>query len=165
MAHAYSVQAVDRLLRNLTRTNALFGGKVVILGGDFHQTLPVVCQATRSGIVGACLKSSTLWPHFQVLQLVQNMRAGMEEQAFAAWLLELGNGQLPQSEDGLIELPMGCLEQGDLINAVFERTLWGEESLSGCAILSLKNAKSLVVNEAILALLSGITRLFCLECG
>uniref|UniRef100_A0A914VBN9 ATP-dependent DNA helicase n=1 Tax=Plectus sambesii TaxID=2011161 RepID=A0A914VBN9_9BILA len=160
MAHAYSMQAVDRLLRDLTRTNALFGGKVVVLGGDFRQTLPVVRCATRGGIVGACLKSSTLWPHFQVLQLVQNMRAGAKEQAFAAWLLELGNRQLLQSVDGLIELPIGCLEQGNLIYSVFERALCSKEPLSGCAILSPKNVESLVVNEAILALLPGANKTY-----
>ena len=35
MAHRYALEALDRLLRDLANNNLLFGGKVVILGGDF----------------------------------------------------------------------------------------------------------------------------------
>lgn len=160
MAHAYSVQAVDQLLRDLTRTDAPFGGKVVVLGGDFRQTLPVVRRATRGGIVGASLKGSALWPRFRILRLVQNMRAGAGEQAFAEWLLQLGEGRLPCDNDGLIDLPAGCLHHGDLVKKVFERALRGEEPLSGCVILSPKNAESLAVNEEVLQLLPGEVKIY-----
>lgn len=56
MAHRYAIEAVDRLLRDImgavdARLESIaFGGKVVVLGGDFRQTLPVVKLeiATRS---------------------------------------------------------------------------------------------------------------------
>ena len=152
MALACSVQAVDQLLRDLTRIDAPFGGKVVVFGGDFRQTLPVVRRATRGGIVGASLKGSAIWQRFRILRLVQNMRAGADEQPFADWLLQLGEGRLPCDNDGDIELPAGCLHHGDLLNEVFERALRGEEPMSGCVILSPKNAESLAVNEEVLQL-------------
>ena len=155
MAHAYSVEVVDRLLRDLTCTNAPFAGKVVVLGGDFRQTLPVVRRATRGEIVSASVKSSALWPLFRTVRLVQNMRAAAGEQDFAAWLLQLGEGRLPQGADGLIELPADCLHRGDLVKEVFERALRGEEPLSGCVILSPKNAESLAMNEEVLQMLPG----------
>ncbi|XP_075077573.1 uncharacterized protein LOC142164183 [Nicotiana tabacum] len=36
------LEVFDLLLKDLIDTNTLFGGKVVVLGGDFRQTLPVV---------------------------------------------------------------------------------------------------------------------------
>ncbi|XP_016497300.1 uncharacterized protein LOC107816128 [Nicotiana tabacum] len=42
MAKRRMLEVFDLLLKDLMNTNALFGGKVVVLGGDFRQTLPVV---------------------------------------------------------------------------------------------------------------------------
>lgn len=42
MAHRYLLEALDRTLRDVTQNNEPFGGKVVLLGGDFRQTLPVI---------------------------------------------------------------------------------------------------------------------------
>jgi ATP-dependent DNA helicase PIF1 len=48
---------VDPALKDM-----LFGGKVVVMGGDFREILPVVPQGTRGQIVDASLKRSTfLW--------------------------------------------------------------------------------------------------------
>jgi hypothetical protein len=38
-----------------------FGGKVMVFGGDFRQTLPVVRQGNRSAVVSSCLNSFYLW--------------------------------------------------------------------------------------------------------
>ena len=40
--------------------NAPFGGKIMVLGGDFRQVLSVVRFADRSQLVAASLKSSEL---------------------------------------------------------------------------------------------------------
>lgn len=39
MAKRQSIEALDNLLKDITKTNYLFGGKVVVLGGDFRQVL------------------------------------------------------------------------------------------------------------------------------
>ena len=36
-----ALRCIDKLLRDLMETEELFGGKVILLGGDFRQTLPV----------------------------------------------------------------------------------------------------------------------------
>ncbi|DAZ96572.1 TPA: hypothetical protein N0F65_011796, partial [Lagenidium giganteum] len=51
-----------------------FGGKTVIFGGDFRQTLPIVLRAGRADIVDACIKRSYMWQTVQVLKLTINMR-------------------------------------------------------------------------------------------
>lgn len=51
-----------------------FGGKVVVLGGDFRQILLVIPRADRAGIVMATINSSVLWNHCRVFKLTKNMR-------------------------------------------------------------------------------------------
>ena len=42
MAHRHLLEALDRTLRDVTDTEEPFGGKVLLLGGDFRQILPVI---------------------------------------------------------------------------------------------------------------------------
>ena len=51
-----------------------WGGKVVVLGGDFRQILPVVTHGRKADIIAATLNQSPLWRHVQVLKLHKNMR-------------------------------------------------------------------------------------------
>ncbi|KAI9390636.1 hypothetical protein POPTR_008G203701v4 [Populus trichocarpa] len=73
-------EALDRSLRDvLTNGNDLpndkpFGGKSILLGGDFRQILPVIPEGTKEDIILASLCSSVLWSKFKVLTLTQNMR-------------------------------------------------------------------------------------------
>lgn len=121
MMHKHVFQAVDRTLRDIMgRPDVLFGGKVVVLGGDFRQILPVVPRGNRGQIVSASLKRSTIiWPHVRVYQLHENMRvstlrqAGDEQQAqeleqFAAFLQRVGEGteqEYPALGESVIRIP------------------------------------------------------------
>ncbi|GBO30410.1 hypothetical protein AVEN_149797-1 [Araneus ventricosus] len=58
------LRCIDSLLRDLMNNNKPFGGKVIIIGGDFRQTLPVVPRGTRADVIGSCIKSSSLWSKF-----------------------------------------------------------------------------------------------------
>ncbi|CAN1786124.1 ATP-dependent DNA helicase PIF1 [Linum perenne] len=51
-----------------------FGGKSVLLGGDFRQTLPVIPEGSRSDCLNASLTRSPLWPFCKLLRLSANMR-------------------------------------------------------------------------------------------
>jgi hypothetical protein len=42
MQHKHAIEAVDRTLQDLLENNSPFGGKIVLFGGDFRQTLPVI---------------------------------------------------------------------------------------------------------------------------
>uniref|UniRef100_UPI00358DF35C uncharacterized protein n=1 Tax=Myxine glutinosa TaxID=7769 RepID=UPI00358DF35C len=48
MTPAYALAAVDRCLRDVTSNNIPFGGKVLLLGGDFRQVLPVVMSLAEA---------------------------------------------------------------------------------------------------------------------
>ena len=85
--------------------------QVVVLGGDFRQTLPIVKKGSRAQIVEASHTRSRLWKQFgqNVFRLTDNMRvehAAKEDgahretlQQFAEWLLALGDGRLEQDEE------------------------------------------------------------------
>ena len=45
------MQALDTLLKELTGKPNLFGGKATDFGGDFRQTLYVVCNEKREDLV------------------------------------------------------------------------------------------------------------------
>ncbi|XP_071713014.1 uncharacterized protein [Rutidosis leptorrhynchoides] len=60
MVKRFAIEALNDLLQDLMDNQALFGGKVVVLGGDFRQTLPVVAKGTKIETLAACLTTSLL---------------------------------------------------------------------------------------------------------
>uniref|UniRef100_A0AC34GM24 ATP-dependent DNA helicase n=1 Tax=Panagrolaimus sp. ES5 TaxID=591445 RepID=A0AC34GM24_9BILA len=87
MAPRYALEIMDRVLRDLTGVDEDFGGKVLLLGGDFRQLLPVRKNGTRSECVSLSIKYSNLWESFEKFSLHQNMRADVGELEFANYLL------------------------------------------------------------------------------
>ncbi|XP_061346430.1 uncharacterized protein LOC133292063, partial [Gastrolobium bilobum] len=71
MVHKFCFEALDRTLKDALRSydtscvDMPFGGKVVVLGGDFRQILPVIPHGSRQEIVHATINSSYLWSHCQ----------------------------------------------------------------------------------------------------
>ena len=97
MQHRYHTEALDRTLRDITnKDDALFGGKIIILSGDFRQCLPVIPGAGRAVVVDAALNRSHLWSSFVVKRLTQNMRilanGNPSLVAFDHWTLSVGDG-------------------------------------------------------------------------
>ncbi|CAI0468643.1 unnamed protein product [Linum tenue] len=83
-----------------------FGGKIVLLGGDFRQTLPIVADAGREESVDASLTRSYLWSFCTILRLSQNMRiipSSVNERlafngmSFIDWTLSINTGAPIQS--------------------------------------------------------------------
>jgi hypothetical protein len=54
-------------------TKQIFGGKIMVLGGDFQQILLVVPKGGQEDIVSASLPRSHLWQHVTILRLHINM--------------------------------------------------------------------------------------------
>ncbi|XP_022014481.1 uncharacterized protein LOC110913979 [Helianthus annuus] len=121
MTHKHCFEALDQIMRDIVRSSnprmqkQPFGGKVVLLGGDFRQILPVIPKGTRSKIVNSSLNSSYLWQYCKVLKLTENMRLKVgtkpsnlqETKDFAEWILKLGDGLLgdQNDEEEEIEIP------------------------------------------------------------
>ena len=99
MLDRYMLEAMDRSFRDIMRKpNYAFGGKVIILSGDFRQCLPVVPGATRPGIVKHSINQSHLWGNFTHLTLTVNMRVhasgNQELEDFDRWTQTIGNGEM-----------------------------------------------------------------------
>ncbi|CAN1726039.1 ATP-dependent DNA helicase PIF1 [Linum perenne] len=105
MVNRLSFEAVDRTLCDIMNTTSEgpcykpFGGKIVILGGDFRQTLPVITHGRREDSLGASLTRSYLWNHCILLRLHSNMRINdssintsqsFDDLSFPDWVLAIG---------------------------------------------------------------------------
>jgi len=82
MVSACALMVVNRLLKDIMENDVFFGGKVIVLGGDFRQVLPVVPQGSRRLTIQNCIKHSPIWPHIKILKLFRNMRVNQNEIEF-----------------------------------------------------------------------------------
>ena len=102
-------ETLDRTLKDiLENPDKPFGGKTVMLGGDFRQTLPVKKKASKAEIIASSISKSYLWRYFKVLKLHQNMRLlqpnlddheKKEVHDFASWLLDVGDGRIGETDE------------------------------------------------------------------
>lgn len=60
MAHKKSLEALDRTLQDLRGNAQRFGGALILLAGDFRQTLPVIPKSTPADELNACLRSGLM---------------------------------------------------------------------------------------------------------
>jgi hypothetical protein len=79
MAHKHSFKALNKTLKDIKNNVKLFGGTLLLLSGDFRQTL---LRLTYANKFNACLKSSPLWRYVEKVQLKINMRSQMLQDPF-----------------------------------------------------------------------------------
>lgn len=61
MMTVHALDAIDKLFLKVTKNNIPFGGKDLLLRGDFRQCLPVVKNGNRVTIVESTIKNSATW--------------------------------------------------------------------------------------------------------
>ncbi|CAI0541766.1 unnamed protein product [Linum tenue] len=190
MVHRLSFEAVNRAFCDIMDVPfggahyKPFGGKVVLLGGDFRQTLPIVADAGREESIDSSLTCSFLWQHCTVLHLTENMRvvASRESQRstfggmpFTEWTLAVGNGNVPgksfpsnQSTDW-IEIPESLLlpSSGNPIHTItstvypdFAQRFHNVSYLTERSIITPTNANVTEINSHMLALIPGMPRTY-----
>ena len=137
-----------------------FGGKVVVFGGDFPQTLPVVRRGSRSAVVAACLKWSSLWQDIRKLRLAINMRVACMlaqgadaagQQQWSEHLLAVGEGRTTSPMRVAEHLCSASQVVGDLVRAVFGNLASEQhctpENLTSRGILTPKNEDVDTINH------------------
>ena len=72
--HRFMIETIDQSLRDIRGNDTPNGGLVVLYGGDFRQTLPIVVGGGCKQTVEACLRRSYLFPLMQHFHLTTNMR-------------------------------------------------------------------------------------------
>lgn len=185
MTHRRCFEALDTTMRDIlsehdpAKSIVPFGGKPVVLGGDFRQILPVVRKGSRSAIVGASITNSRLWQHVVLLRLHTNMRLlnpSLEEserdelERFSNWVLAIGDGTAPAERKGdereasWVTIPDDLLihTDGDKIAAIvsevypdFLMNHNNPEYLASRAIVCPNNITVDEINDFIVSLIPG----------
>ncbi|KAL7139533.1 hypothetical protein ABFS83_09G058500 [Erythranthe nasuta] len=156
-----------------------FGGKVVVLRGDFRQILPIVLKASRQDIVHAMLNSSSLWYFCRVMKLSKNIRlqscsspSNVDEVIeFGDWILKVGNGNVREQYDGeaSLEIPEDMLIDDsedlfrDLPNFVYPDLLsnmYDPDYFQGRAIIAPTNERVESVNDHLMSLFPGEEKVY-----
>ncbi|XP_021717621.1 uncharacterized protein LOC110685398 [Chenopodium quinoa] len=139
MANKANLQALDLLLQDICENTTLFGGKLIIFGGDFRQVLPVVPQKSLRQAVESSIVASYI--------------RAREDPTFCAFLLSLGNGELQTNECGYVELPDGMIHHLEIIKATFPEVEKGtitSDIFSDRAILTPMNDDVDMVNSVLI---------------
>lgn len=165
MAPALSLNCVDRFLQKLMGSDQIFGGKVLVMAGDFRQILPVVQGGGRVDIVNSCIKRTKQWRRVHQLSLTQNMRTGKDETEFADWLLKLGNGQVKTIKELTpfsIQIPNEMIVTEPIEDAIFGSTieLSSMELLHSTVILCPTNDETFEMNDRIIKKLEGESKTY-----
>lgn len=107
MTNKQYFEAFDRSLKDIMSEvtqealNIPFSGKVIVLGGDPKQILPVVQNGSKSQIINASIIKSYLWNNLRTLFLTENMHLKKvnpssteykELESFNNWILSIENG-------------------------------------------------------------------------
>jgi PIF1-like helicase/Helitron helicase-like domain at N-terminus len=159
MMSKHMLNSIDRFFRDKLRSSTPFGGKLLVIGGDFRQTLPVVRGGSEVASIEMCIKSSPNWRHFETLSLTQNMRVSEPQQEnFINFLLDIGNGTFPSFFNDLIHVPSRYLTTDDLISTIFGDDIVSRASTS--VILASTNATIYGINDKIIDKLPGEAREF-----
>ncbi|CAL1396900.1 unnamed protein product [Linum trigynum] len=190
MVHRLSFEAVDRAVCDIMDVPLTgdkyvpFGGKTVLLGGDFRQTLPIVADAGREESVDASLTRSYLWSLCTVLHLTQNMRvtSGAANQrqifggkTFAEWTLSVGDGTVAAKSfadnqpTDWIEIPESFMIQStdtpidkmtSEIYSDFSQRFHSVSYLTERSIVTPTNSNVTEINDHMLSLVPGPMRTY-----
>lgn len=162
MIHKNALNAIHTMLRDIRKSDKLFGGLTVVLAGDFRQTLPIIPKGSAVDEVAACVNRSHLWRFVTRFKLTVNMRAKTSsDPQLADWfnklLLKIGDGKINEDGKTEIKIPKGC---GNLVEDQFELIDSVFPDIANCykddgfydsrAILAPTNAACEDVNEELL---------------
>ncbi|GBP20086.1 ATP-dependent DNA helicase PIF1 [Eumeta japonica] len=154
--HKKSLETLDSTLQDLRKNQNRFGSAVLLLAGDFGQTLPVIPRSTPADELNACLKSSILWKYVKTLKLSMNMRVELQNdqsgETFSKQLLDIGNGKIPvDSSSGYITFPTNFCHfmksKTELIEKVFPNIAQNYKDHVWMSDRVILAAKNIDVNE------------------
>ena len=140
MMHKVLLDSLDMTLRGLADANHAhlpFGGKVLVLAGDFRQQLPVTPRANPCEIIDSCAVNAKSWEHITTLVLNTNHRLVTNDDnlEFADLIDRIGRGvnDVVDGTDTSVELPQRILldikkpragdpklEEGDRVDALID---------------------------------------------
>ena len=165
MANKKSVEALNQTLQDFRGNDKLMGGVVVLLSGDFRQTLPIIEKGTPADEIAACLKKSILWPQVKSYHLTVNMRSintnDPQAQFFSDVLLQIGCALSPFDKNPIM-LPISLGNFVPSLDALIEAVFLDLNTnyrdinwLCERAILVSTNLRADIINKKIMQFLPG----------
>ena len=148
MVSKKTISFINKLLKDMMGNDEPFGGKIMIVGGDFRQTLPIVVSGKRADIVNESIIRSDEWSLFSRFELNECVRAGNDTEFFK-WQLEIGendrNAIIPKENlhDNVVQYVFGN------INSL------NTEELSKRVVLATRNDVVRMLNSEIIDKLEG----------
>ena len=161
MLPRYAIEIINRKLSELKndKTKSPFGNHLIITGGDFAQTLPILKGGSRYQQVDLSIKHSQLWKYFKVFELTENMRAEKDAKEFAKFIRNVGLGikNFPNEPDGYCKLPKNRCTTDDLPNIIFGDIIKNEQysKLKDTVLLATLNKEVNKLNEEVLNMFPG----------
>ncbi|XP_074596337.1 ATP-dependent DNA helicase PIF1-like [Brevipalpus obovatus] len=151
------LRCVNDLIIDICKNRFPFGNKVVVLGGDSRQCLPVIKRASKTEVLENLITRGNIFHHFERIHLTASMRASSDPQ-FARWLLQVGRG----SHDDIIRLPQSIVTDAPIIDATFgsRSTDFVSHLIENKCILAPSNDLTLKLNEEVLDKVPGEVKEF-----
>lgn len=158
MLPKYALEIMDSTLQKIMNNNLPFGGKIVLLGGDFKQLLSVLKGGNHNEIIDLSIKRSYLWNLFNknYYNLSINMRALESEIYFANYLISVGEGSLNDSNDEIdIHPNLKVYYDSNIVEKVFQRIICDKnyDDLANTVILSCRKEDVNELNQKVVNLL------------
>lgn len=155
MANRAVLACVEECCRKVMNNQTLFGGKAVVLLGDFRQTCPVIPRGTKADVLNACISRCPFWPQFHIARLITPIR-NAEDPALASFVDEIGDGAGPHVD---LSFLIRTTDVRDIINFVYNQNIISDPTacLRRC-ILAPTNAQVDLYNTAVLHLLPSTSR-------
>eukprot|EP00959_Pyramimonas_sp_CCMP1952_P236038 4932984-Pyramimonas_sp.AAC.1 len=122
-------EAVDACLKELLACDKPFGGRTMVLGGDFRQIPPVLRYIDRDAVINHTLAALSWWgcDSVSIYRLTRNMRASFDP-GYAQFCLQVGDGTLPPPPfNGVAKDLQACVVE--LPPAVLAPSDWDAEKL------------------------------------
>ncbi|CAB1104684.1 unnamed protein product [Ectocarpus sp. CCAP 1310/34] len=166
MTHRCCIETLERTLRDIRRSEALYGGITICFSGDWRQCGPVAPFATPAETtVEASFISSDLWPKTKRMRLTMSQR-DEEDPAYASFVRSIGEKIHPTTtfSDGAKRVPLSnthdtsttdhfslqyTTDFNDLINFVYPDIHEDARHLNDRAILATTNISIDSCNDAI----------------
>lgn len=149
------IEALERTLRDIRHSQAVYGGITICFSGDWHQCGPVVPFGSPADTVEASFISTYLWPKTTRMRLTISQR-DREDPAYASFVRSIGEDRQPTSTlpDGAKLVPLSnecdpstddyfCLQYttdfNDLIDFIYPNKHENARLLNNRAILATTN--------------------------
>ncbi|XP_024965949.1 uncharacterized protein LOC112506157 [Cynara cardunculus var. scolymus] len=151
MAKRQALEALDRTMRDIIGVALPFGRKIMVLGGDVRQVLPVVRRGTQAQIVDSSLRMSPLWATIKKIRVGD----GDEEAVDKSFIRIPDDMTIPYTDKGK--------SKDALIDAIFPSLQINEADsyyIISRAILSTKKENVDEINDQLIDKFSGDEKIY-----